>query len=396
MDLNKVFGATLIVAGTSIGAGMLALPIATAAIGFWPALGMMTALWLLSGYSALLMLEVNLKVGAGTNLHGMTGQVLGRVGQGIALFAMLALLYALTAAYLSGGASLLTLKLASWLSLSAAQSACLFALLFGGVVAWGVRGIDGAIRLLFALKLLALLAILLALLPQISAVNLVADLASRAQGQGALIAAIPVMITSFGFHAGIPPLVRYLDGEIRALRRVFLLGSALPLLCYALWLLAALGTTAPEAQQGLLQGDGLTELIALLSAASGQRGFGQILTLFADLALLTSFIGVTLSLFEYLAELCRRDRSWCGRGQTWVLTFVPPLLLAIYLPEGFVAVLGFAAIPLVILMVVLPAAMALKLRRTHPGYQVGGGRAALGLSVTAGLGVVGAQLLTAM
>ncbi|MBY5993520.1 amino acid permease [Ferrimonas balearica] len=396
MTHSKLIGATLIVAGTSIGAGMLALPIATAAIGFWPALCLMTAIWALSGYCALLVMEVNLKVGFEANLHTMTGQVLGRGAQVLGALAMLALLYALTAAYLTGGASLLSLKLADHLPLTPASSTLLFAFGLGGAVLFGVATVDRLVRLLFALKVLALLAVLWALLPQVQGANLVVSLAESAQHQGVWVAALPIILTSFGFHVCIPTLVRYLEGDVTRLRQALLLGSALPLVCYALWLAAALGPLAPEQQQALGQGDGLANLVQALSATSGQGWLARALTGFADLALLTSFLGVALSLFDYLGELCRRQATGAGKAQTWALTFLPPLALALYLPEGFVAVLGFAALPLVVLMVVLPVLMARRLRRTTAGYQVVGGTPALVLALGAGVALASAQLVSAL
>ena len=46
----------LIVAGTTIGAGMLALPIASAGLGFNTAMVLIVGCWLLMTYTALLML----------------------------------------------------------------------------------------------------------------------------------------------------------------------------------------------------------------------------------------------------------------------------------------------------------------------------------------------------
>ena len=45
----------LIVAGTTIGAGMLALPIASAGLGFTTALSLILITWALMTYTALLM-----------------------------------------------------------------------------------------------------------------------------------------------------------------------------------------------------------------------------------------------------------------------------------------------------------------------------------------------------
>ena len=56
---NKTIGSMLIVAGTTIGAGMLALPIASAGLGFTTALSLIFLTWVLMTYTALLMLELH-------------------------------------------------------------------------------------------------------------------------------------------------------------------------------------------------------------------------------------------------------------------------------------------------------------------------------------------------
>ena len=43
--LTDVLGAAFLIAGTSIGAGMLALPIKTAAAGFFPTIAMFIVVW---------------------------------------------------------------------------------------------------------------------------------------------------------------------------------------------------------------------------------------------------------------------------------------------------------------------------------------------------------------
>jgi tyrosine-specific transport protein len=45
--------------------------------------------------------------------------------------------------------------------------------------------------------------------------------------------------------------------------------------------------------------------------------------LFADLALATSFLGVALGLFDYLADLFQRQNSAGGRLQSGLITFLP-------------------------------------------------------------------------
>lgn len=75
---SKMLGSIAIVAGTAIGAGMLALPLATAALGIIPALVLLVVIWGVSAYTSLLMLEINLRTGVGDNVHAITGKLLGK------------------------------------------------------------------------------------------------------------------------------------------------------------------------------------------------------------------------------------------------------------------------------------------------------------------------------
>ncbi len=56
--MNKTLGTTLLVSGTMIGAGMLAMPLTSAGIGFTFTVVLLISLWLLLTYSALLFVEV--------------------------------------------------------------------------------------------------------------------------------------------------------------------------------------------------------------------------------------------------------------------------------------------------------------------------------------------------
>mgnify|MGYP000964610976 FL=1 len=104
-----------------------------------------------------------------------------------------------------------------------------------------------------------------------------------------------------------------------------------------------------------------------------------------------------MSLFDYVAELTRASNNLVGRIQTWLITFIPPLLCALFYPDGFFKVLGFAAIPLVVMIILLPITMALKQRAQNlGGYQVSGGTPALIVTGLIGAIIVIAQLTVAL
>jgi tyrosine-specific transport protein len=81
MLLKNTMGGVLLIAGTAIGAAVLALPIQTAALGFTYSLTALVLCWGLMTIGALLVLEANLLIGQGTNLITMAQRTLGPVGQ---------------------------------------------------------------------------------------------------------------------------------------------------------------------------------------------------------------------------------------------------------------------------------------------------------------------------
>ena len=105
--MNKTIGSTLLVAGTMIGAGMLAMPLTSAGIGFGFTLVLLLGLWALLTFSALLFVELYQTAENDAGIGTLAEQYCGKAGRIIATAVLIIFLYALIAAYISGGGSLL-------------------------------------------------------------------------------------------------------------------------------------------------------------------------------------------------------------------------------------------------------------------------------------------------
>ncbi|MBZ7591994.1 tyrosine transporter TyrP [Klebsiella oxytoca] len=386
---NRTLGSILIVAGTTIGAGMLAMPLASAGVGFGVTLALLITLWALMCYTALLLLEVYQHVPADMGLGSLAARYLGRYGQWATGFCMLFLLYALTAAYISGAGELLASSLNQWLdwTLPPAAGVLIFTAIGGTVVCIGTSLVDLFNRFLFSAKIIFLAIMLTLLLPHIHQINLL----TLPLQQGLALSAIPVIFTSFGFHGSIPSIVSYLGGDIRKLRRVFIIGSFIPLVAYIFWQLATLGSIDSPAFTALLaQNAGLNGLLEAIREVVASSHVELAVHLFADLALATSFLGVALGLFDYLADLFQRQNSAGGRLQSGLITFLPPLAFALFYPRGFVMALGYAGVALAVLALMLPSLLVMKSRQQHPDapWRVAGGSAALWLVLLCGIAIV--------
>ena len=146
-------------------------------------------------------------------------------------------------------------------------------------------------------------------------------------------------------------------------------------------------------------GESAGGLVRELSRVAQDQYFNTFLHVFSDLALLTSFLGVALGLFDYLASLFNRKDNWLGRLQTACITFLPPIVFALYYPEGFVTALGYASIALAVLAIILPVFMVIKIRKQDANkshYQAPGGQAGLFICFLYGSVIIVSQCLVSL
>lgn len=360
----------LLIAGTAIGAGMLALPIQTAALGFFPSITVYLICWVVMTISALYLLLVNLAYPSGTNLIRMAENLLGKSGKWIAWLTYLCLLYALCAAYLSGLADWLIEGLYSAIGFETSNiSAKLLAtLLIGLVVLLGIGVVDKINRILVSGLVLSFVALFCFLVPFVQTQNLLHGAFTGA------IHAIPLVLTAFGFHIVIPSLVEYLKHDPKPVLKSVLIGSLLPCFLYIVWQWLVMGSIPPAGSAGLsalVQGGRPTaDLTVSLFTLTESHYLALSMRIFALTALITSFLGVALSLFDCLKDTLNFDASMSHRVIVAFITLIPPFLFSAFFPNAFILALHLAGIFVAILLGLLPCRMAQKLPPHHtlPGF----------------------------
>ena len=210
--MNKTLGSTLITSGTMIGAGMLAMPLTSAGIGFTFTVVLLILLWILLTYSALLFVEVYQTAEHDAGIGTLAAQYFGRPGRIVATSVLMIFLYALLSAYVTGGGAILASTLPDFAApdLKMKGSILAFTILFGVFVAIGTSFVDALNRFLFIAMIAALFIVLGLMIPEIKIDNLMAMPIDKAL----LISASPVFFTAFGFHGSIPCLNKYLEGDV--------------------------------------------------------------------------------------------------------------------------------------------------------------------------------------
>jgi len=326
----------LLVMGTCIGAGMLALPVVTGVAGFWPAMAVNLLCCLFMMATGLLFLEAILWLPDGANVLSLADHFLGRWGKLICGISFLFLYYCLEVSYCAGGSpafARIIQKLG--LPLSGFLSYFVFAAVFGFIVYLGTKAIN-RLNWVFMSGLL----ISFVLLIVIGSEEVKTSLLERMDWKLSL-AATPTLFGAYGYHNLLPSLSTYLKRHINYLRYSIIFGSALPFLIYSLWQWMIIGTlTLDEIEGANLRGEPITMTLQNIVAHPYLSTFGEY---FGFFALITSFIGVSLSMVDFLADgLKIVVRSGQTRIFLCLAVFIPPAIFASLKPDIFITAIGVA------------------------------------------------------
>lgn len=364
MTQSHTVGSALLITGTAIGAGMLGMPLATNALGVAPTLALLILVWLFSLLAGRLILAVTLALPK-TDLHlnRMAFLTLGRPGQWVSCVCVLGLLYSLTVAYITGGSSLFRAYLISaGYTPPPALVEFAFTSFLAGFIIVSTRATDRLNRLLMTVKAVLLVMMVVLCVPEVHTELLTMPHPTTPMS---IFMAIPVLFVSFGYHHIIPSLAQYNHYQPKPLSRALLWGSLIPLIVYALWVVMTLGVipvTGPNSFESLASAD-VGPFITLWVALLQQPILDIVIQLLSPIALITSFLGVTLGLFDFLSDsLSSKPHLAEKRWYLGLLTFGLPLIGALLYPHAFIALLRFGGIFLAMMAFVLPPLMAMKLK----------------------------------
>lgn len=336
---GSVFGAAALVAGTMCGAGVLALPTATASVGFLPSTVAMGIGWVYMTMSGLLIAELSLnrmvqsgKPGPGMlDLYQDSLGKWGKIGSGAYFF----LHYAVMVAYLAQGGVNLDglLDSAGFNSLAEIPGAGQIA--FTSALALSVYAASPSVVEKANNVLVMLLAATFLLIIGFGASTIdfgsLIDLSN--QHPANVVSALPVIFLSLVYHNIVPTVVNQLEGDRSKITKAIIAGTSIPTIMFLGWNAVVLGN---------VQGADLTGVdpVALLQAAEGGNPvLGSLVGTFSSLALVTSLIGFTYGLLDAWTDVFRLPtegptfEKW--KAPLFFLIFLPPLALSVTDPDIF-------------------------------------------------------------
>ena len=376
----SLFGGAMIIAGTVIGAGMLANPTATSGVWFTGALIVLLYTWFSMLSSGLMILEVNTHYPHGASFDTMVKDLLGPTWNAINGIAVAFVLYLLTYAYIFVGGDLTAKGLGS--AVGSDVSLTVGQLVFFGILAFCVwasaRLVDRFTSVLIGGMVLTFIWATGGLIADAKLPVLFDTQAPAGTSYWIYIsAALPVCLASFGFHGNVSSLLKYFKGDARKVAKSIWAGTLIALVIYVLWQIAIQGNLPRNEFAPVIAADGqVSVLIETLSKFVQTGSMAAILSFFSYMAIATSFLGVTLGLFDYIADIFKWDDGFAGRTKTAAVTFLPPLVSCLLFPTGFVTAIGYVGLVATVWTCSLPSLLLLRSRQKFgkgKNYTVYGG-----------------------
>lgn len=378
-----------LVAGTTVGAGILAIPAVTQESGFLASAVACIGCWIFMAVTGLLIAEVNVNTmcelgSGGVSLVSMAKRTLGSVGVQIACWSYIFIHYALLVAYVARSSEILT----DYLGIPLWESATIFSLAFGGLCYFGSQRLIGAVNGVLVIGIIASFTALVV----VASGDLHWEALLKANFE-AVPSSIPVIALAFVYQNVVPVLCTNLEGDLSKVRTAIILGTAIPLLLFLVWNGVILGTLTNAYSD-------VQKIVDPLEQLRSSNGLvGPIVEIFSLLAIGTSYIGFILGLADFIADLLNLPTGQ-SKSLPYLITLLPPLVLALLDPEIFFKALDFAGTyGVLVLFGILPAAMAwsdrysTSLELPKVGPLVPGGKLTLSLVIGGASWVILSELI---
>ncbi|RTZ17897.1 transposase [Vibrio aquaticus] len=345
-----------IVACVCIGAGMLGLP--TAGAGSWTIWSSLTLIvtMLIMTASGCLLLESFKSYPFRSSFSTVTRDLLGpriaTVNNLAVYFVGAILLYAYTT---SSG-----LIIEQYTSVNASTGSIFFVLLFSAFVWHSTQAVSKISIVLLLFMSFSFIFSILGLLTSLDPINLFGDF--QMSNSVYVFSLLPIALTSFGFHHTVSSLRDYYVDEFRA-EKAMVLGTGLALFVYLIWQISVYGNLTRSSFIEVRElGGNVDALMSLMTNGLKKETLSTILNAFSSAAILSSFIGVGLGVFDFLTDAFQFENNRSGRFKAWLVTFLPPLLFSYFLPFGFLATIGYASLFAAIWACIIPALLVKKVR----------------------------------
>ena len=399
---RSVLGGAMLVAGTAIGAGMLALPLDVGLNGFGLSTLIMIGVFVFMLATLFLLLEASLRYpNEESHIISLSHHYLGPMAKAASWLCFMVVLYAACTAYLTASGDIIN----HFASLSGANQwlesiisfmtpsdvyIIIFFIAFSSIIYFKPEWLDQFNLILMICLIYSFVLMSISALSQAK----MSHLMQMPEDGHYVMKSIPIVLLAFTSHIILPTMRQYIRNDIKALIRILFIGSLIPLICYLVWNGIILSVVPLDQMRDIvinpnIDGSAFKSFIHLLTQKTNDV-LDIVIQFFMFMALATSFLGASLSLTDFLKDGLHRYIPKENHRTYLALTYLPPLVIALVYSQ-FTAILKLGGVMLTLLYGVFPIFMVWQARyrqQTTSPYVFPGGKPVLVLMMILALGLL--------
>jgi len=391
--MKKLIASVFFITGTSVGGGIVLLPAVIGTYGYYAAIALLIFMWCLNIAISFTFLEAMFYLPKGTHLISMSEKLLGKNTKWFTWLITLSFLYTLMCAYIYG----LTEILGSFFNFPEWYLSVLSVLIVGGLIYFGIRFLSIFNNTVVILMFTLFFGMIFLLMSKFHTHTLLLT------PMKSPLLALPIVFTSFGYVNVVPSLRMYLNDDINKLKWAILVGSLITLIIYIIWTSIVMGIIPGLGDHSLTtilnEKEPILEFKHYLISSSNHKSLTWMIESFVICALMTSFIGIALALYDFLFDGLQIKKTPIGKLKIVSITFLPPLLIALFQSNFFLKALGFAGLIATILFGIYPVLFTWYgryIHRLHSQYIVPFNKAIFSLIICACLLIIGVEIWVLM
>lgn len=350
-------GVVLLIAGATIGAGILGLPVQTGLSGFLPSVFGIIIIWLFMTITALILAERFIKDNNLSNDYPTVfKEDFGIWGKIFSVLGYLINYYSVMIAYLCASISiiqyLMPIKLPPYIPL------LIFFIPTALITLFGLKYVIKANFIFMCILFVSLTILIITSLK-----DFVPDRLAYTDWKY-MLPAMPVILNAFLFHNIIPPVCRGLKNNKRKIKKSIIFGTSIACLINLFWLLVGIGSfpMAGSGEGNMLYAFTHGEPATVpLSIALNSKTVTIVGMVFSLAAVFTSFVSVVIGLRGFLSDLLSSTFQINNQFFVICLTLLPSFCIALIYPDFFIGALDLAGgIGGVLIFGVFPALLIIK------------------------------------
>ncbi|WP_395167481.1 aromatic amino acid transport family protein [Francisella salimarina] len=342
----KQFIGVFLIIGSTIGGGIIGLPIAAVNLGFVGSLLAICLVWLIMTFTGLCILKISYNLPVKHNTYfSLSTKFLNFKGAKVTVFGgYLLILYLTLTTYISGISSSVSLYFAQNSNLSYLLSGVILVFILGGITTYNSRIIIKSNVIFVVAKLSLIIIAIFLIFYSTSKISLSID-NYPIQSIGAF-SFLFVLFNAFGYHFIIPSLVKFYDNRISFKSFVFLLifSTTVIALIYIAWILAIFFTIPADGNHGMMSiYNSKNQLIAFnnsISFFTQSYTISNMLSAFQLISMIGSFCCISIGVIDALKDAFGQNAYL----KVLICTYLPPLVLMSLSQNMFLIAMSLAGI----------------------------------------------------